>query len=111
MSHSTGAVRFKDGTIKFYEYNGTVDICLPFLYDTMEELKAHWRRSDWIQCNNAEHRHERVEIASTYGNGFYWNGFACLDCNCLISPLDVNYDTEKSGLPDWYPNKELYDKK
>src|SRR5215831_6808585 len=103
MSHASGAVLFLDGTIKFFEYNGTVDICQPKLFSTKEELSNNWRTNDWPQCNDTNHIHQKVRIATTYGAGFSWNGFACLDCNCLVSPLEVNYDSEENGLPDWYP--------
>lgn len=105
MSHSTGAAKFPDGKIFYCEYNGTVDIMLPHLYKTNKEMFENWRRKDWIQCNNLSHKHIRVRLATTYGGGFSWDGWACLDCLCLISPLDVNYDTEKSGVPDWYPSE------
>lgn len=29
MSHANGEVKFKDGSIKYFEYNGTSDICIP----------------------------------------------------------------------------------
>ncbi len=113
MSHAQGAVKFPDGKIMFFEYNGTVDICLPHLYETKEQLTDNWRRKDWITCTcgngNDFTNHVRVRIATTYGYGYSWDGFACKECKCLLSPLDVNYDTETSGLPDWYPGREHYE--
>lgn len=109
MSHSTGAIKFPDGKIMFYEYNGTVDIAMPHLYETYEELHANWRRRDWKECScNNFNNHIRVRIASTYGNGFSWDGFACKECKVLLSPLEANYDTETSGLPEWFPNRKSY---
>lgn len=34
MSNGKGQVRFSDGNIKYFEYNGNSDICRPKLYDT-----------------------------------------------------------------------------
>ena len=102
MSHSLGAVLFKDKSIKYFEYNGTVDVCQPKLFSTSKEVYDNWRTNDWPQCNNTEHNHQKVRIFSSYGKGFSWDGFACLNCDCLLSPLGVNYDTEKSGIPDWF---------
>lgn len=104
MSHSNGAAKFNDGKIFHCEYNGTVDIMIPFLYDTTEEMRANWRRPDWITCSNPEgHTHQRVRLATSYGGGFSWDGFACIDCKCLLSPLEPNYDTLTDGLPEWFP--------
>lgn len=114
MSHATGAVRFLNGDIFFYEYNGTVDICQPILFKTYEELHENWRTKEWRQCSCKDDEiiknHERVRIASTYGYGFSWDGFACKKCMCLLSPLEVNYDTETNGLPEWFPNKDAYNR-
>lgn len=103
MSHSSGLVKFPDDKIFWYEYNGTVDVCLPFLYETGEEMMAHWRRTDWkyCTCNNPS---ENVFISSSYGNGFYWQGMACRTCMIITKELEPNYDTEIDGLPDWHLN-------
>lgn len=114
MSHSQGRIKFPDGTIKFLEYNGTSDVMLPFIYDTEEELQANWRRRDWKYCNNKEHNHIEVDIATSYGGGFSWKAKACVECNCLVDnlmPFDNNYDTmewiiRKDGMPEWWPNRE-----
>lgn len=105
MSHAVGAIRFPDGLIKFFEYNGTVDVCQPRLFDTQEELRANWRKQEWNVCKCQDT--ELVEIASTYGYGFWWFGRACRKHNCItdgFEPLDTN-----RGLPDWFPNKKMYE--
>lgn len=35
MGHSIGAIRFSDGTIRYYEYNGTSDIVLSCRYSVV----------------------------------------------------------------------------
>lgn len=110
MSHAMGAVLFPDGKIKHFEYNGTIDICQPKLFDSAELVSANWRTTDWpvCSCGDNSNHHERVRIATTYGRGFSWDGFACNLCNCLLSPLEPNYDTQNEGLPDWYPALEKW---
>lgn len=75
MSHSSGAVRFKDGTVKYSEYDGTSDIMCSRLYDTAEEMQEHWRKDNNADCECDEA--EEVRIMSTYGGSFSWNGKAC----------------------------------
>lgn len=93
MSHSMGKVTLEDGTKYYCEYNGTVDIMLPFLYKTPEEVHNNWRRRDWINCNNPEHKQTKVKIYSDYGYGFDWDGTICIECMCIIGPLEPDYNT------------------
>jgi len=118
MSHSQGAVRFPDGVIKWVEYNGTVDVLHMNLFDTQEILMNNWRsESSWrykvCTCNNPL---EPVQIAVTYGSGYYWDGWACRTCMVVSSPLEPhweddngNYHSAIDGLPNWYPNKQDYE--
>ena len=66
MSHANGEVRFDDGSIKYFEYNGTSDICIPKLYDTYDELIDNWRKwkQEKVSCNHYE---EAIEIYTDYG--------------------------------------------
>jgi len=128
MSHASGAVRFNDGAILYFEYNGTSDVCIPPLWETQEEVIKHWRADDprW-GCVCDVGAWEEVEIMSTYGGGFYWRGRACRGCNTLVDGLipsfgvygDDNYpfqmgspvsdeqrDHFKRGYPRWSPWKE-----
>lgn len=102
MSHSTGAVKFQDGTIKWVEYNGTVDVLQPKMFDTPEDLMIQWRTDERPTCNC---KGDLVEIAVTYGNGFSWPGFACKIHNC-VKTLDPHGFTEEYGLPGWYPEND-----
>ena len=51
MSHTTGALRFKDGLIRFYEYDGTVDLVLSHHYETVEEVSENWCKGEWLDCH------------------------------------------------------------
>jgi hypothetical protein len=73
MSHSLGAVKFDDNTIKYYEYNGTCDIVPPDMEDSVEEVNEKWRNADWKRDCTCEGL-EEVSIYSSYGNGFYLTG-------------------------------------
>lgn len=105
MSHQTGAVRFPDGTINLFEYNGTVDICIPMLWDKREELSAHWRSGQWRDCLcGPAAKIEPVEIYANYGGGYYWPGTACRTCNTLVSGHEPagEENGEKDGEPEWW---------
>ncbi len=78
MSHSSGKVRFKDGKIMHYEYNGTSDVCISCLYKTFEEMHENWRNHEWKECGCG--KEEDVEIYSGYAGGFYFRGKACREC-------------------------------
>jgi len=105
MSHAPGQVKFTDGAVLHYEYNGTVDQIIPPLYETKKEMVANWRKGDWKKCTCGD-VHEDVEVATSYGGGFYWKGVACRKCMCLVSPIstgdDIDWPEEKEGLPEWW---------
>lgn len=103
MSHAIGAVRFDDGAILFYEYNGTGDWVVPNLYTTSEAVHEHWR--DHPNVPACPHDGEPVEILSTYGGGFRWLGRACRECMRITAGFDA-FDDEAcrvDGYPDWTP--------
>lgn len=108
MSHATGAIRLNDGRVFHCEYNGTVDVMRSPIYTTYEEMKADWRGNKWITCNIKTHIKHEAEIATSYGQGFYWPGLVCLDCMCIFNGHESDYNKEKKGLPYWYPNREAY---
>jgi len=86
MSHATGVLRFKDGTIKYYEYDGTSNIVLSHHYDTLQEVSDNWRRGSWINCRCG--KEEPVSIYTNYGKGYYIEGVACKYCNSVKSNED-----------------------
>lgn len=103
MSHANGQVKFKDGKIMHYEYNGTIDSAISHLYTTYEEMEANWRKSSWLECICGED--ESVEIFTDYGSGFSWQGRACKKCCAItkgLSPYNYNvYKTMRDGIPEW----------
>lgn len=74
MSSSLGKVRFKDGTVKYFRYNGTSDYCVPNLYDTKEECTSNWRKEYKVDWDKAYYP-EPVEIATCYGKGYGYLGY------------------------------------
>lgn len=96
MSHGWGAVRFSDGVILFYEYDGTAGIVMPTLYRSYQELQDNWRKGGWPRC--ACKRFESVEVYSDYGS--YWSGWACRHCLVIVHPLDAD-DIEIEDAPEW----------
>ncbi len=101
MSHSCGQVRFNDGLIKHFEYNGTTDVCIPILYPTFEEMDKYWRSSKWMKCI-CNKESESVIIAVSYGNGFSWEGKACKYCNVITENLTPDWIDFEDGIPEWY---------
>lgn len=103
MSHASGAVKFPDGKIMHFEYNGTSDICISHLYETHEEMWAHWRKGTWLECSCGND--EPVEIGNNYGGGMYWNGRACRYCLAITDSLEPP-DGWSDGFPEWWPLDE-----
>jgi hypothetical protein len=85
MSHAGGTVKFKDGLVLHYEYDGTSDVCISKLYDTFDEMWANWRTFPKVECKCE--KDEDVTIHSTYGSGFEWEGGACRKCMCITRDL------------------------
>lgn len=103
MSHASGAVKFGDGTVMFYEYNGTSEVAVSHLYDNMQGVADNWRNGEWLDCKCPKGM-EPVEIYSSYGEGFYWPGEACRTCRALHGPrfTPEAVDATTSGEPQWH---------
>jgi len=99
MSHSSGYVLFKDNLKLFYEYNGTVDIVLPKLWNTMKEVDIHWREYDPFDrkciCGKEP---EPVQIYTSYGGGYYFEGTACRTCMLIIDNEEIYFSVD--GEPE-----------
>jgi len=93
-----GAVRFSDGLILYYEYNGTSDIACSSLKKTRGEVERDWRSAN-NQATCSCGRSEPVELMSYYGGGFSWEGKACRYCMAITDGRvpEETYD----GIPDW----------
>ena len=83
MSHAAGAIKFKDNTIRYYEYDGTSDVVLSHHYKTIDEVSDNWRNGTWLNCDCK--KEEPVSIFTQYGDGFYIEGKACKTCNSVTS--------------------------
>jgi hypothetical protein len=99
MANSTGALRFKDGTIRYYEYNGVSDSITCQHYATKEEVAKNWRKylDRKCVCGNEE----PVNLFTPSGNGFYFNGKACKTCNSIKLneyPIEI---TRRDKQEDW----------
>lgn len=106
MSRSSAAVRFPDQTVRFCVYNGTCDLLIPLLHDTLEqawEAWQAWRDNTGINLwQDPKGVIEPVEIYSDYGGGFTWSGSAAR--NTVVDPTDP-WDIGVSridGTPRWY---------
>lgn len=109
MSHANGQVRFPDGLVLHFEYNGTVDVCISNLRNTNVEVWEHWRQQEWLECKCG--RDEQVDIANDYGGGSWSpNGRACRHCRAItFDPVPAfMYDNQNGeieefdGLPEWW---------
>jgi hypothetical protein len=103
MSHASGMVRFPDGSIMHYEYDGTSDYCIPKLYDTNAEMCEHWRKYDFEEETGCQHEEEIVEIYTSYGGGSHWEGTACRKCNMILDNLDPYNLPDGVGYVDEEP--------
>lgn len=87
MAHWPSKVIFSDGIIKHIEYSATVDVCLPILFATEEELSRNWRTQDNDNIEpECEHLKEEVIIITPFNR---WKGKACRKCNRLIENLGL----------------------
>lgn len=110
MSHAYGQVKFKDGTILHYEYNGTVDVICNPLWKSREEVSEHWRNQpDYKECHCGQD--EPVEIATDYAYGSWWTGKACKKCmvitdgfgpGSLMTEEQYEQYDETEKLPEWW---------
>ncbi len=103
MSRASGAVRFGDGTILFFLYNGTCDQVWPELFDTSRQSWDSYGENigKVCTCGGAE----PVRLTQTYGGGSHWAGTACKTCRVVVtgkSPFDDDPE-EADGYPEWSP--------
>jgi hypothetical protein len=101
MTHAIGAVRFGNGIIRWFDYNGTTDVCEPYLVERPDEVR--FREMPWRRCICG--RDEPVEIANDYGGGTWWWGRACDSCRAITAGLswDAEIFSVHDELPAWWP--------
>jgi hypothetical protein len=103
MSHANGLVKFSDGEVMHFEYNGTSDLACTALKRTYKELLADWRTERNMavcRCDKAE----SVEMATDYGSGSGWQGKACRVCMAITDGIDPD---ETDDFPEW-ANGDFY---
>lgn len=103
MSHANGLVRFPDGEVMHFEYDGTSDIVCRSLKRTYPELKRDWRTAaNQADCNCGQPA-EKVEMFTDYGRGFSWEGKACRRC-MAVTDATMPFDTDVAvwdRVPEW----------
>jgi hypothetical protein len=107
VSYAHGAVRFSDGTIKYFEFNGYEDYCYRKLFDEKHKLSP--AGSDnllFTECSCGQES-EYVEMVTEDCGGFYWKGTACR--NCMVITGGVRPKGIVWGYPDWIDANGFYD--
>jgi len=90
-------VRFPDGEIRHGGYRSSCDLALPALFETPDEAaQAAFIRGRVVPDHGTG---EQVEVATVYGNGFWWTATALKDW--LTSNHDPFAADEHAGLPEW----------
>ena len=117
MSSAYGLVKFKTtGNIYYCCYNGTSDIMIPFIFTPEEcydeqidcycaitygrELSSN---RDWGFPNDVTDLDD-IEIYSSYGGGFYWNGTGSESTKMIkdyLDPFEEVWSDITDGTPQW----------
>lgn len=85
MSHSSGTVLRKsdNSLLGHFEYNGTTDVALPRIFDSVDALADNWRAHGFeAQCSCTDGLVD-VRIEADYGGGIEWDGQACERHMCI----------------------------
>jgi hypothetical protein len=102
MSHANGLVRFTDGTIRFFEYDGTSDACRPKLWAKYSSIRRHWREKGYWKACTCNQSSETVDAFTDYGNGLSWMTTACRRCEVIVdcsNPYDLG--PVRHEVPEW----------
>jgi len=100
VSHAEGQIIKDDQIVAYYEYDGCSDFCFTKLYKSREELTANWRTNQFAKCTCG--KAEPVLVYSSYGNGGWWAGKACLECMALTEGTSHDFD-DFEYLGDGHP--------
>ena len=90
MSSDLGVI-IKDGEVAgYFKYYGTSDLIIPTIYQTFEDLRAHWEdaQDEWPLCFCGVS--SKVTLYTEYAGGFHWQGEACLECRSIVSQLKMD---------------------
>ena len=79
MSSAWGQVIHKThgAILGYFRYDGTSDVVVPRVYLTRAALSTAWRKEQERKPWPCKHTPQEVWIYSSYGGGFYWNGYWC----------------------------------
>ena len=105
MSHASGLVRFEDGTIRHFEYDGTSDFCHPKLWRTFASMDKHWHEDHPLKECTCGRAPEKVAAFTHYGGGMSWQTTACRHCGVIVdcdNPYELGEDLD--GVPEWVKN-------
>jgi len=104
MAHWTGAIKFSDDEVWYFQMNGVTDTAIPQLYKSFEECEINWRQGKWIECTCNRAEPVAITVAPLKG---WWEGTACRFCKALVTGLSNEspgtIDTYHNELPSWSP--------
>ncbi|MFZ0829174.1 MAG: putative immunity protein [Verrucomicrobiia bacterium] len=101
MSHASGLVRFEDGTLRHFLYDGTNDFPLPKLWASSDAAWGHRREEDRHKKCTCGRPPESVEAFTFYGRGFEWPTTACRRCRVIVDCTTPSELGTLHGVPDW----------
>jgi len=101
MSHANGVVKFEDGTIRYFEYDGNSDVCCPKLWTSYAGVRKHWREVNRHRECTCGRPPEPVEAFTDYGMGFEWRTTACRHCRVIVGWGDPHELGALDGAPEW----------
>ncbi len=109
MGKAMGQVRFPNGDIMYFEYDGNTDTCdVPLFEDESELDETRFMRNFEHEECKCGRMPTNIEIASGYGGGFHWHGTACYFCHVIVDGNDpfgnLGGDPKvvEDGLPRWW---------
>lgn len=88
MSNSVGRAFFADGTVLWFEYQGSGDSARPLLFATEESYRAAFRSQDHMKVHLDRKMVAQIEpviLESFYGGCFWWVASAVRFPCCQIS--------------------------
>ena len=98
MSHSVGEIIRHGAIIGYFEFNGTVDVVIPTIRASEDEVCAHWREEKERPCS-CDAPPDEVLL---YAEGRHWPAQVCLACAAIVGELGV---PEKFTGTSWHENE------
>lgn len=108
MAKYTGAVRFSDGALMYFVYQGTVDIARPQLFKTPDAAFAAWDLpSHSLKTNSSSGEGETVEVMPYFMHGseeVHFSSRADRAARLITGPLSLDsaqYENDRRHTPHW----------